>query len=137
MNEVIKIKPCPFCGGEARLEVHRFWCERTGKFEEGGYSVQCSENECIAHAGFFTIKEEAIEKWNTRTPTVEAKPDWIPTSERLPEQSDEYIVQIYGDIEPTTLTFYPDPADWMDEDGHYYKVIAWQPLPQPYRKKVE
>ena len=62
------LKPCPFCGGEAKLNVHRFWCERTGKFEDGGYSVQCSENECIAKAKFFSIKTEAIDAWNTRTP---------------------------------------------------------------------
>lgn len=69
---------------------------------------------------------------------------WIPVEERLPavdedaeetiEDDDcpEYIVTIRGASESTTLKYSPD-GTWFDENGYVYDVIAWSPLPGPYR----
>lgn len=77
---------------------------------------------------------------------------WIPCSERLPEEPEEiptedepveemvldgkfkeYIVMIYGADAATTL-YYIGSNNWYDgESGEcYYRVEAWQPLPEPY-----
>lgn len=32
---------------------------------------------------------------------------------------------------PTTLYFKNN--SWFDEERNYYNVVAWQPLPEPYR----
>lgn len=58
---------------------------------------------------------------------------WIPVSERLPEEIDacNYIVSIenYGvDI----ATYVPSVKEWYCL-GLPCKVIAWMPLPEPYR----
>ena len=73
---------------------------------------------------------------------------WIPVEERLPEVDEdteetiedddcpEYIVTIRGASESTTLKYSPD-GTWFDENGYVYDVIAWRPLPEPYRPKKE
>lgn len=70
---------------------------------------------------------------------------WIPVEERLPEEPPEYvddednleecIVMIDGAERPTTLRYAGDGTWW--EDGTYYPVIAWRPLPEPYTKDGE
>ena len=69
---------------------------------------------------------------------------WISVEERLPEVDEdteetiedddcpEYIVTIRGASESTTLKYNPD-GTWFDENGCIYDVIAWRPLPEPYR----
>ena len=69
---------------------------------------------------------------------------WIPVEERLPEvdadieetieddDCPEYLVTIRGASESTVLKYSLDGA-WFDENGYVYDVIAWCPLPEPYR----
>ena len=75
--------------------------------------------------------------------TLESLPsadaEWIPCSERLPSESDDYICTIPLDAEETyteVLTFhkgrfYEDDDEW----GAIYHddVLAWMPLPKPYK----
>lgn len=66
---------------------------------------------------------------------------WIPVEEDLPPEPPEYvddeddlkeyIVMIDGAEMPTILKYAGDGTWW--EDGTYYPVIAWRPLPEPYR----
>ena len=70
--------------------------------------------------------------------------DWIPCSERLPNEEErqeaylrsdhasEFIVMIKGGTRPTTLLLTHDDQ-WMDENRMCYKVLAWMPLPTPYK----
>ena len=57
---------------------------------------------------------------------------WIPTSERLPEESGEYIITI-ANYEPHTETswFYENEKVWSYKNAD---VVAWMPLPQPYKE---
>ena len=63
---------------------------------------------------------------------------WIPVEDRLPEkpengyQEPEYNVMIKGAIIPTTLKF-TSKGKWKDDLGQEYEIIAWRPLPEPYR----
>lgn len=69
--------------------------------------------------------------------------NWIPCSERLPNGEEfikaycrniyaaEFIVMIKGATLPTTLYF--KNGSWTDMKGNYYNVVAWQPLPEPYK----
>lgn len=66
---------------------------------------------------------------------------WIPVEEDLPPEPPEYvddeddlkeyIVMIDGAKIPTILRYAGDGTWW--EDGTYYPVIAWRPLPEPYQ----
>ena len=66
---------------------------------------------------------------------------WISVEKELPPEPPEYvddednleqyIVMIDGAEIPTILRYAGDGTWW--EDGAYYPVIAWRPLPEPYR----
>ena len=60
-----------------------------------------------------------------------AGPDWIPVSERLPEESGFYIVTIADKYTTYTnsLFFMKSTPDMWEHDK---RVIAWMPLPAPY-----
>lgn len=64
---------------------------------------------------------------------------WIPCSERLPEKpeigSDGYIVQTRRVVQP--FVGYWDGRKWTDEEDDVVdEVIAWMPLPEPYKEDV-
>ena len=71
---------------------------------------------------------------------VERESDWIPVSERLPKKpeidgdSDGYIVQTRHVAQP--FIGYWDGREWTDEEVDVVdEVIAWMPLPEPYREE--
>lgn len=53
----IKLKPCPFCGGEASFEVYEDLYKDT-------YKVKCLH--CFAETNYEDTIEEAAKKWNRR-----------------------------------------------------------------------
>lgn len=64
---------------------------------------------------------------------------WIPVSKRLPKKpeidgdSDGYIVQTRRVAQP--FIGYWDGREWTDEEVDVVdEVIAWMPLPEPYRE---
>lgn len=59
-----KLKPCPFCGGEAFLDDRADGCY-------GVYSVFC--RECLASLKSYLKKEDAIESWNKRVVQNDSK----------------------------------------------------------------
>lgn len=78
-----------------------------------------------------------------RQPTVNK---WIPCKDRLPNMTEsqknhsrigepvEFNVMIKGADNPTTLEYTAD-GFWIDESFSTYIVVAWQPLPEPYKEK--
>ena len=58
----------------------------------------------------------------------------IPVTEKLPERDGLYIVTFDGGLvgqkEPFASTNYFENGQW-DDDGD--SVLAWMPLPKPYR----
>ena len=59
----------------------------------------------------------------------EPKTGWIPVSERLPEKSGQYLV--------TVKKGYMLLGLWCGIKDDWINVIAWMPLPEPYKKKME
>ena len=60
-----------------------------------------------------------------------AEPHWIPVTERLPEASGLYLVSVKNDHERR----YSKTA-WFEKDVWFARqdVIAWMPLPEPYKE---
>ena len=82
-------------------------------------------------------KEKFIELIDN-APTIEAESvkhrRWIPVSERLPKQGQEVICQCRASI-INVLKLDAD-GDWYQDASHCYMrgfVIAWMPLPEPYK----
>ena len=66
-----------------------------------------------------------------------AEERWIPVTERLPEKDGEYLVTIDwgdGDTEVDCYNYCANGTDWNDGDLFGAKVLAWMPLPSPYRE---
>lgn len=66
--------------------------------------------------------------------------DWIPCSERLPDESGTYIVNAIenGIIHVTFAKWMPRMKTWnLTGSRSYWKITAWQPLPEPYKPKGE
>ncbi len=55
---------------------------------------------------------------------LEQEPKWIPVSERLPEEDGLYLV--YAEEQPFVCRF-EDNGFFIDD------VLAWMPLPKPYK----
>ena len=84
-----------------------------------------------------------------RQPTVEQS-HWIPCSERLPEEdhwlggsgrqfSDNVLISILNTADKDEWVYVAQTidGDWALELSRYCKVIAWQPLPSPYREEAD
>ena len=81
-------------------------------------------------------------------PLVNPKPKtgWIPVSERLPKTAFGCLVTVEEDDRngEQQSVLYPDfvgydGETWNDADGEpiSFEVIAWQPLPEPYKAESE
>lgn len=72
---------------------------------------------------------------------------WIPCSERMPEEAygclvtvmdcEAYSMEDFENIYPEFVGW--DGENWNDGDGEEisFEVIAWMPLPKPYKEKTE
>lgn len=102
-----------------------------------GYLTDCLPADCYGEV------EEIIT-------ALEQEPRWILVSERLPEEdhwlggsgrqfSDEVLVSVANDDDEDIWTDISQTIDgeWALELPSYCKIIAWMPLPEPYRKEGE
>ena len=92
------------------------------------------------------LSEEQVNELIDMTPTVNSM---IPCSERLPEKPYGCLVTVESSrfdggefVECESILPYfvgYDGNDWYDGDGErcQYEVIAWMPLPEPYRKEKQ
>lgn len=59
--------------------------------------------------------------------------DWIPCEERLPEQSGLYLITVITNDKTHTkagIDFFYDASYWNYYGGN---VVAWMPLPEPWK----
>lgn len=70
-------------------------------------------------------------------PSAQPEPQWIPwNSGNLPEESGTYAVTAYdGAIKRVTYAKYQKRLKRWELTGAraYWRVLAWMPLPEPYR----
>lgn len=48
---------CPMCHSDVKLMVRQYTCGND-------YMIECLNDDCGMHTGYFDDKEELIEKWN-------------------------------------------------------------------------
>ena len=89
---------------------------------------------CYKYAGVYVkVIQDMIEQLQADLEQDEKENGWIPVSERLPEGG-IYITTLDGELvgqeEPFTGMCGIENGKWDDEDC----VIAWMPLPEPYKE---
>ena len=84
------------------------------------------------------VTDEVV-KGLKQLPSAQPEQQWIPCSERLPKEYGNYLITKHnGDVDVGTI----DPKKkgvWSacDADGFYWirEVVAWMPLPEPYKEE--
>lgn len=83
------------------------------------------------------FKEPCGELILRKVPSAQPEQRWIPCSERLPEHGGRYLISVLDGINrrTTVAPYLPRCKAWtMTGRMAYWKVIAWMPLPEPYRE---
>ena len=75
----------------------------------------------------YKLFENAIDE----QPTIESKQEWIPCSERLPEEGVGVLAQ-YGDGSIFAIDS-ARPNLWKDITVIDCQIVAWMPLPKPWK----
>ena len=107
--------------------------------------------QLMAYSKAIKIANELAEEYNQENDDTDyanielyafwKKHQWIPCSERLPENISTVLVQV-KEFESPTIGWYGNMVGWrlsekdLDELNDF-TVIAWQPLPVPYQPKGE
>ena len=79
----------------------------------------------------FIYKDKTLREWID----ILAQTRWIPVSERLPEEMGAYMTTVdYGKHGLAIAQRYYHGKDLGWEDDY---VIAWKPLPEPYKAESE
>lgn len=98
---------------------------------------QINNCETYGHSDIY-IDLEMAKKW---VETIEKKKvgEWIPCSERLPE--DNQAVLTCKNKHISILEYHADTKHWFETKGNWWwsfnMVDAWMPLPEPYKKVEE
>lgn len=116
----VTLHKCPVCGGAAEHRVN----------QRGRWACGCFKCKVFK---FNYNHEKAIQAWEDFC--TEYNNGWIPCNERLPE--DDHSVLICGESGYIDSGWYKDGRWWT---GFSFAdimkdIIAWQPLPEPYRPK--
>ena len=79
------------------------------------------------------IRSHMDEDKDTNVPSNEG---WISVEERLPEEMTEVLCCFENGIVQTLWQDWKSRGfgDYLDDDLSPMKVIAWQPLPEPYKE---
>lgn len=78
-----------------------------------------------------------------RLPSAQPEQHWIPCGERLPENDEWVVITVHDEHGDTPFRYtdfgwYLETAKcWIVEAEQRTDVIAWMPLPEPYREEGE
>lgn len=121
-----ELKPCPFCGGNAKM----FSAKANAAGTRFVYWVECNGSmcKCSPKTENYYTKEEAAKAWNKRAS------DWIPCSERMPEKDTSVLISAQGHRVSAFYDAVKGVFMLTETEGLFYSMSAvthWMPLPDP------
>jgi len=103
--------------------------------------------EKFSCCGYIEEDTDKLLKVINDLPPVQSEQRWVPVTERLPKEdhwlggsgrqfSDEVLVSVtnYDDEDIWTYISQTIDGEWALELPNHCKIIAWMPLPAPYRE---
>ena len=91
--------------------------------------------EAVAYSPYPTIGRLDALLALRRIPSTER---WIPVTEKLPEKDGDYLVTYTdGGVTGVGSSLYIQREDGSEPYWDYFNVIAWMPLPRPYKVSDE
>lgn len=92
----------------------------------------------LRHPSELVFSELDVVNMLNHAPTIEPQ-KWIPCSERLPESKGKYLTTYHpcywGMVEDglgMDVDTFQGKSSWAKRE--YHRVIAWMPLPEPYKE---
>ena len=109
-NQIIELKPCPFCGSKAKL------C--SSEQHVGDWTIICQDqnNKCNVRMRYFNSKQEVAEQWNRRTLIID-----LPGVKKLIEAAYRAGYQEVLDLVKPSFSLYRDIKDY--EDNYVYEYM--------------
>ena len=90
-----------------------------------------------------TLTKSCVRMTIKNMPTIEPEQRWIPCSERLPEESGQYIITVKYVHVDGYEDLYAEHGEWDGDRwdmfcfghcGEVEGIIAWMSLPEPYQE---
>lgn len=110
---------------ELLRELACFGCPYNDDCDDGWEEGHSHCDEMMVRAKSFAERTGIVNGW------ISAKV-CLPDEPKSDAEMKEYNVTIVGALESTTLT-YVGNGEWHDKSDNRYNVLAWQPLPEPYK----
>lgn len=136
-NLIDKLKQLRFFNQRAGREL---WSDKSHEIQDKDIknADEILDMAISALSELGTKANEAIKPYVELAHSVSAenKGEWIPVSERLPEEEQEVLCQLSdGSCAVLYVQDNWGQMDWVDGQmgTGSYDVIAWQPLPEPYK----
>lgn len=113
--------------------------------------LYCDDTEVIDEylANYQKVAEKyrQIADWLKELKQLKEQTRWIPVSERLPEEDGQYLITVkYKHVNDSYEDVYAEHGEWYDgrwdmfcfgHCGEVEEIIAWMPLPAPYKPQAE
>lgn len=112
------------------------WFDEWGNRTPAGKAIMDAptidaKTKCVARIELDT--EEVVKRIKEEYDITDG---WIPCSERLPSERGWYLITVQDVNRFTDVDYYYGNSEW-DEVSSKQEVIAWMPLPKPYKAESE